>query len=124
MLDKETDRQRHNADALRRLIDETLLQSSTEHITGFFTALHNTARQRGLEWQPAIVVEYWWGLARLGVIALSGQINWPLTAGIPLFLLTSRGRVLLERGENSPHNPERYYRFIEQQIKGHCQLIG
>ena len=119
MPEGETDQQRQNADALRRLIDESLLQSPPSDAGPFFDNLYAQARARRLQWDASIVLEHWWWLARLGVLAFPGKL--PMTArgeiGIPHVLLTSRGRKLLEHGEQSPHNPQRYCRTIEERIK-------
>lgn len=106
-----------NAEALQRLIDETLLQapSSVLNPGSIFEELQRRARTRRLQWDHTVVLEHWWWLARLGAIAFSGESAPPQT-DVPQVLLTRRGRQLLERGEQSPHNPQRYYRAIEQRI--------
>ena len=103
-----------NKKALLRLLDEMLLRTTALGPHGFFDELSAMSRQRNIKWDPKAVLEHWWWLARLGVIALPGQLADSNNTGIPHFLLTERGRKLLERGEVSPHDPQRYYDAIKR----------
>lgn len=105
-----------SADALRRLIDENLLEICLSNPDSFFSEVYRRALEKKLQWDSEIVLEHWWWLARLGVIALSGELAPISSANVPRVLLTKRGRKFLEQGEQSPHNPQRYYRAIEQRI--------
>lgn len=78
--------------------------------------MHRRALALRLQWDPEVVLEHWWWLARLGVIVFPGELAQISQANVPRVLLTRRGRKLLERGEQSPHNPQRYYRAIEQGV--------
>jgi hypothetical protein len=97
MVDKEAAEQ--NAEELCRLIDETLLEAPPRVPDIFFENLRTRAVARKLQWEPEIILEHWWWLARLGVIALPGASAQIPQAQVPQVLLTRRGLKLLERGE-------------------------
>src|SRR5712691_8529392 len=105
-----------NAEALRRLIDDILLQTPPSVPDIFFGELYRRALALQLQWDPEVILEHWWWLARLGVIVFPGELAMVSQAHIPQVLLTRRGRKFLEQGEQSPHNPQRYYRAIEQGV--------
>ena len=55
-------------------------------------------------------------MARIGVIAFPGELATISAAGVPRLLLTKRGRSFLEKGEKSPHNPQKYYNYFKDKV--------
>jgi hypothetical protein len=113
-----SEKKRENAESLRLLIDEALLKGSSDNPHNFFLGLGKRVTEAGLGWDPEAILEYWWWLARIGVIAFpGGELRiMPLPGPLPKMHLTERGRKLLERGQESPHNPDRFYKKIRERI--------
>lgn len=111
-------KEKNTAD-LRRLIDEALLKGKPDNPHNFFLGLGNKVTQAGLAWDPEPILEYWWWLARIGVIAFpGGELGiMPLPRPLPKLHVTERGRKLLERGQESPHNPTRFYKRIKDRLR-------
>jgi hypothetical protein len=109
-------------DQLRRLIDEELLAGNHNGAYVFFERVVSRALNAGTPCDPKVLLEYWWDLARLGVIAIPGETR-PGVLGPPLssccppgVFLTDRGRRLLEQGEKSPHNPSKYLAAVRKRV--------
>jgi len=115
MTDKE------NTEALRRLMDKMLLALEDSHhvnVHNFFNDLTRTRCQdEGIRFDGRAALEYWWHLARLGVIAVPGDsVSGLSTVEFRALALTDRGRALLERGESSPHCPPKYLEAVRKRI--------
>lgn len=95
-------------DQLRRIVDEALLARDGDCVHNLFNAVARRAGGAGIEFDGAVVLEYFWHLARIGVVAVPGGALQILPFKMPHILLTSRGRELLENGAQSPHNPSKY----------------
>lgn len=105
-------------DELRRSVDEVLLRQSDEHIHGLLQSALKGAKSTNAKEAARIVLEYWWELARAGVVAILGESSPGVVYGerIPQYVLTERGRRLLEHGEKSPHNRSRYLAAVRQRV--------
>lgn len=103
---------------LRRFVDEALLKGYVETVRQLLEYAKNRAKEEGVAVDSSVLLEYWWGLARIGLVAipgedLSNQVGGPF---IPKLHLTDRGRRLLELGEQSPHNPSRYLNAVRDRV--------
>lgn len=105
-----------NADGMRRLIDKMLLGKLPGNVHNFFNDLIHRCQAEGVPFDPKTAVEYWWHLARLGVVALTGAGIGALSPRVPDLQVTQRGRRLLERGESSPHDPPRYMEAVQRRV--------
>jgi hypothetical protein len=93
---------------LKRMVDEALLAGREDCVHNLFNSVASRAKSAGIEFDGAVVLEYFWDLARIGVVAVPGEALHALPFRMPRILLTERGRRLLEQGEQSPHNPSKY----------------
>ena len=102
-----------NADALRRLIDTALL---TEQYTSLKDLIQSIEEQGGLQgvWDGFVALDYLSRLARVGVIATLGDDTGP--ANMPNFMVTEKGRAMLERRQESPHNESRYLHAVKARV--------
>jgi len=113
------DSEETNKEKLRRLLDENLLrerQLETGSPENLFGDVKRQAHATNIPWNPSAILEYWWWLARIGAIALSGQHVFTISDPVPFFMLTNRGRILLEQRAQSPHDPQRYYETIKEKV--------
>jgi len=118
------------ADRLRRLVDELLLTEpqATLSASNLFALIISRGQARGLSFkQPSgfadaeagrVVVEYWWRLARLGIVAIVGEelVGNAEYRVFPKCQVTATGRALLERGAASPHDPDRYFAELRARV--------
>lgn len=105
-------------DQLRRMIDEALLAGHKNCPDDLFSSVYSTAQSKNIPYDATVVLEYFWNLARIGAVAIhgdGGQILKPPHC-VPQLLLTKRGRELLEKGENSPHNPSKYLAAVRSRV--------
>lgn len=97
------------AEKTRRLIDKLLRDPRQDAVTptAFMRGAHNYASSEGWFFQWNVAIDYWWDLARAGVIALlGGESN---TSNYPTFVVTPFGRrVLSGDHEVSPHDRHGY----------------
>ncbi len=107
-----------NKDAIKRVIDKSLLQKELPSgVHNFFNDVIQRCAVEHVEFDGAIALEYWWDLARLGVVAVPGGELATLSGpGLPRLILTERGRRMLERGEASPHDPAKYLNAVRKRI--------
>jgi len=109
-------------EGIKRLMDRLLLKPTdggygTLH---FFTEVVKECVKEGLDYQEPIVFGHWWNLVRIGAIIPVGSTE--SDASIPplpqfsRFLLTERGRGMLEKGQASPHEPARYLEAVRQRV--------
>jgi hypothetical protein len=103
-------------DQLRRLVDETLLAGQADCVRSLFTGVVSSAKSAGIEFDGAVVLEYFWDLARIGAVAVPTELLDYLPFKMPRILLTARGRALLEKGEQSPHNPSKYMAAVRSRV--------
>lgn len=108
--------QTSQGDHLRRMIDEALLAGHSDCVSNLFNDVVSRAKDVGVEFDGKIVLEYFWGLARIGVVAVPGDLLQVLTGRTPRMVLTHRGRQLLERGQLSPHNTSKYLSAVEARV--------
>ena len=111
--------QQGQGDRLRQIVEEVLCGGSQglASFHNFINGVKARADGEDLAFDPNVVVEHWWQLARTGVIALSGDnAGLVRTINYPAILITARGKALLQRGENSPHNPQRYLNALKRRV--------
>lgn len=101
---------------LRRMVDETLLAGHEDCVHNLFNAVASRAKSAGIQFDGAVLLEYFWGLVRIGAVAVPGDALQILPFKMPRMLLTARGRELLEKGENSPHNPSKYMDAVRERV--------
>jgi len=115
------DQGRQSADtseAIKRLIEDILLHRPPESAEEFVNAVQSQCATMGIEFNAPAVIEYWWHLSRLGVVAQLGQgMSFFRGPKFPTTIVTERGRRLLERGEKSPHDPPRYMNAVRQRVQ-------
>ncbi|KPJ77410.1 MAG: hypothetical protein AMK72_11900 [Planctomycetes bacterium SM23_25] len=105
-------------EAIKRLIEDILLHRPPEKAEEFVSEVQRECGQRDIEFDAAAVIEYWWHLVRLGVVAIPGYaITFFQGRKFPTLVLTERGRALLEHGEKSPHDPPRYLNAVRQRVQ-------
>lgn len=109
-----------NTETIKRLFDEALLQwvpsppfPSSRSPHHMFSDVSRQCESQGATYDHPAAMEYWGHLARVGVIALAG---YSLSSLGDSFILTQRGRKLLERGEKSPHDPPRYMKAVRDRV--------
>jgi len=103
-------------DQLRRIVDEALLGGAGDCVHNLFNGVASRVRSAGIEFDGAVVLEYFWHLARIGAVAVPGDALQSLPFKMPRILLTARGRKFLERGEHSPHDPSKYMRAVRHRV--------
>jgi len=104
-------------DQLCRIVDEALLAGHEDCVHNLFNGVASRAKSAAVEFDGAVVLEYFWHLARIGVVAVPGDgLGGVRTFKMPSLLLTARGRALLKKGEKSPHNPSKYIAAIRQRM--------
>jgi hypothetical protein len=102
-----------NADALRRLIDTSLAVEHYASLSDLLHAIEEHGRQQGI-WDGTVVLEYLAHLERVGVIATLGDQIGP--ADMPHFMVTGKGRAMLERRQESAHNQNRYLEAVRGRV--------
>jgi len=105
-------------DELKRLIESKLLNEPQSTIQHFFASLEEASRKQQIDFDFPTAIEYWWHLARIGAIALPGaEITTVMVDHRASdFAVTSRGKKLLERGERSPHDPQKYMLALKRRV--------
>ena len=112
-MPEETDR----SEELKRLIDSQLLNSPPDCVHNFFNGLISICKSSGIEFNYPAALEYWWHLARIGVVAVpGGKLQLLMSGQHPEVVVTERGRKLLETGERSPHDPEKYILALKRLV--------
>lgn len=117
----ETNNSHSNAEVLTRIMDDILLKGALDPWTPweFFRVLGERVVDQQVRWDQDAIIEHWSWLQRVGVVVMTG-LSSPgvVRARVKLEQLhvTSRGHALLRSGEESPHNPARFYARIRHQI--------
>lgn len=101
-----------------RFLEESLLAGHDRSIHDLLQTALNRGKQAGIKVESRDVLEYWWDLARTGVVAILGESAPSVVYGerFPQVVLTPRGRRLLEHGEKSPHNPNKYLAAVRKRV--------
>ena len=107
---------------LQRLLDQVLLSEQEKSVHNLFNTLASRAKSAGVQFDGPLVLEYFWNLARIGAVAVPGDALNALPFEMPRFVLTDRGRALLEKGERSPHNPTRYMAAVKARAPQHDEV--
>jgi hypothetical protein len=102
-------------DKLCRIVDAVLL-AGVKTVHDLVAAVAHKANLSGVQFDGDVVLEYFWGLARIGAVAVPGDSLQILPVTMPRLLLTPRGRMLLEKGEHSPHNPSKYLNAVSTRV--------
>ncbi|MBI5722478.1 MAG: hypothetical protein HZA50_00860 [Planctomycetes bacterium] len=117
----ESKRISNNNDTMKRLLEDILLHNPPDSVSGVFDKLICTCKNKGIEFDAAAALEYWWSLARLGVVAVPGaNLNeQAVSSGTQpcKLVVTERGKKLLERGEQSPHDPPKYLAAVRRRVE-------
>lgn len=97
-------------------MDQVLLAGHDTNVHSLIHSVAARAKGEGVSFDGAVAVEYWWHLARIGVVAIPGESLGVTTVTIPRIVLTERGRQFLQAGELSPHNPSKYLAAVRRRI--------
>lgn len=103
-------------DRLHQIVDELLLAGNDNCVHNLFNSVVSRAQSESIEFDGAVVLEYFWQLARIGAVAVPGGALGVFAIPIPQLLLTDQGRRLLEKGELSPHNPSKYMTAVRSRV--------
>jgi len=114
---------RPNCDAMKRLMEKILLEGNRENVHDLFNNVVSQCREQSIPYNGAAALEYWWHLARLGVVAVPGAELGAISALRPRLLLTERGRRLLERDEQSPHDPPKYLAAVRKRVESPDDIV-
>jgi len=108
-----------NPGAIKRLIEKILLSRTPPNcVHNFFNDLIRRCDEESIAFDARAALEYWWHLARLGIVAIPGaEMQILPSPRFPRLLLTDRGRRLLEHAEKSPHDPPRYMNAVRQRVQ-------
>lgn len=106
-------------DTIKRAMDKMLLEPADGRcdVRHFFEKVVRESVNLNVLFYPEVAFGYWWHLVNIGAIVPVGDIE--RTPGLPqfdAFILTERGRRLLERGEQSPHDPPRYIGAVRKRV--------
>lgn len=92
---------------VRRAVDVVLADVSHGQVHNVFLRVEERLGEGDLHQVRMETLEYWSNLVRVGAVASA-----PMQPGHPNFVVTSRGRQLLSRGVESPHDRDRYLRTL------------
>jgi hypothetical protein len=69
---------------LKRMLDEALLLGNEDSVHNLFNSLNHHDQAENIAFDGPALLEYWWGLARSGIIAVPGsQMASVQTFGMP-----------------------------------------
>jgi hypothetical protein len=116
------------AEMVPRMVDEVLIkhcspavhplrQPATLHTVVALVERLAEEKQLSVNW-PLIwptFLDYWWSLCRLGVVAIPGT-DWRNESSRPPGIVTPWGLERLQRGDDSPHDPERYLTRLRARV--------
>lgn len=110
---------------LLRLVDTVMLHDLERYGGAFhiFELIEKRAREEQIQFEWKIVVEYWWSLARMGVVVITGEGGGSHYSGKPHCFVSERGRSFLERGEESPHDPGRYLAAVRKRVTAPDNIV-
>jgi hypothetical protein len=106
-------------------MEVSLLSTSPKYVFTFFADLAEICRQKSIVFDAGAALEHWWNLARVGVVALPGDSMDPAAIGWKpcRLLVTERGKKLLERGEQSPHDPPKYLATVSRRVEKPDEIV-
>lgn len=115
-------------DSMKRLLDGILLGERPFCVKEVFDNLKTACESKRIEYDETAALEYWWTLARLGVVALPGaaldeHITVVHGARLLKVAVTERGKKLLERGEQSPHDPPKYLDAVRRRVESPDAIV-
>jgi hypothetical protein len=114
---------KHDNEAMKRLMDGVLLRKTPpDTVRAVFRQVIEACQSHDIRFDAPAALEYWWSLARIGIVAVPGDF---MQEGVvvrngpqPIRLhVTERGRKLLERGEDSPHDPPKYMAAVRRRVE-------
>ena len=108
-----TDLAQYTRDRLEAMLLAGLAAGSPE---GFLEYFAEAAVSQGwaVDWTAALT--HWGDMCRLGVVAIVGGGSGGYYASRPRFILTERGRRILERKQDSPHDGDRYLAAVRERV--------
>ncbi len=107
-----------NAAEIRRLMNETLLARELPSCAhNFFLDVANRCKSNGIAFDGAEALEYWADLIRIGVVGVPGGDISAFPGRMPSLVVTRRGRALLARGEQSPHDPPKFLAAVRGRVR-------
>jgi hypothetical protein len=110
--------ERDDAADIRRIMDDILVGKSVpDSPHNFFLAVSSRCKGADIKFDGDAALEYWSILMRLGVVAVPGGHIGTFPGRLPQLLVTERGRKLLERGEQSPHDPPRFREAVRRRVR-------
>jgi hypothetical protein len=102
---------------LKRLVDDALLAGQDmDSMHNFFLGRGTEANKLGIKVEGSQLLEYFWGLCRIGAVAVASAHPSVGPIRIPALFLTEKGRRLLSQRESSPHDPNRYMDAIKKRV--------
>lgn len=110
-----------DAEKTRELIERALKNDDGNSSHGspesLLDSLADRQMQRGdwlFDWQAGLT--YWWELCRIGAVAIVGGGSGGVSGGRRRYIVTERGRALLSRGQDGPHDPDRYLSALKRRV--------
>jgi len=109
----------------KSIMHQILLRDDPPKTThNVFNTLVHTCTEQDVKFDATAAVEYWWHLARLGVIALAKFADLRPHRDLREVVLTERGRHLLELGQKSPHDPDKYCDAVRERVGGDADRLA
>lgn len=103
---------------IQRFVDEALLAGQDKSVRDLLRGVMTRAKNEAVPVDAAVLLEYWWDLARTGLVAIPAEdVHSTYGEDIPQLHLTERGRRVLQLGEQSPHNPSRYLSAVRARVR-------
>jgi hypothetical protein len=107
-----------NAAEVRRIMGEVLLAKPLPTcVHNFFNDVASRCAQARIAFDGVEALEYWSDLIRMGVVGVPGGDMGIVVGAIPRLIVTRRGRALLERGEQSPHDPVKFLQAVRRRVR-------
>jgi hypothetical protein len=111
------DGENESLERLKRLVDDALLaRQDTDSLHNFFLGRATEANKLGIKVEGSQLLEYFWGLCRIGAVAVASANPGIGPIRIPAMFLTEKGRRLLSQRESSPHDPNRYMEAVKKRV--------
>ncbi|MGH7439850.1 MAG: hypothetical protein ACRENE_29530, partial [Polyangiaceae bacterium] len=84
---------------------------------GFLRAIQQNAAEKRTAFDWTAALTFWWELCRIGAVAIVGGGDPTVFANYPHFIVTERGRRMLEKKDASPHHAERYLDAVRKRVR-------